>query len=865
MCFQTKQKQSSNSTQTTQNNYWDDPNLQQFLQGYNQQYSGPNISQVSAPANAWMTGAADSQAGVLPGMAPAFGTAGALAATGLQPGNIAQWMNPFENSVIQNMRADAQDDTARELANIRGQQARQGALGNSTNAVRERMAIDAGNERLDQNTNALRMAGYTQAAGLNTQDAQTRLAAAGQLGALSGVATGANQALGGLGQNIWQTNLASTMLPYQLYNQGLQGYQGFGQLAGQTSTGQSTGTTTSTPSLGSTILGGLGTVMTGMPSGGFGNMFGGWFGGGPKVYRDGGAIKRNAGGSVLPPYRSGGSTSSFADKVKDAYRAVDEMRKSGGRVQKFADGGAPYTGFAPRLFDPYLSDRRADALSSVAPPVTPSSIFVPSVGVDYSGSGSIAGLPPVYGSSRNVPVSGVGEVLPYRADASDYTAGVFPDASEYTDAPVSGLQPFRPFGDGPAMDEFERPGTVDITSQYTAPASLEGEEQPAGITRGGPGIQGPAVAPFITTATADPAKPAYTRDPGEAEIVPGRRGRPEAEDGWFAGGMWAGERERNPMRRLGLALTQVGEPNAPFRGFGSNMMQQIQQTNQERQAQLAADRLQHEMQHQRAVLTETSRHNRAAEDAGNWTLRPDGTMVNKRTGEIRGSAVPSEFERRRQEAAAAGMSEGDPGYQQFILTGRIGSTELNATQTNLLHKSREEMVSAQDTAADLQRALVLNRTAYEGPGAGRTTTFMNSVWPTQVSNDTAELSRLMTGQVLGNLKRIFGGNPTEGERAILSEVEGSINLPRQQREAILKRAQSAVQRRQQLLRDTISGIENRTFTRPGGVTPPPPTEPTAPPERPAAVPAGSQWSASRRQWRTSDGKLFDAEGNPVNG
>lgn len=317
------------------------------------------------------------------------------------------------------------------------------------------------------------------------------------------------------------------------------------------------------------------------------------------------------------------------------------------------------------------------------------------------------------------------------------------------------------------------------------------------------------------------------------------------------------------MQRFGMALTQVG--NGPFAGFGQNILQQVQVSNQERQAQLAADRLQHEMVRQRAELEERARHNRATEDAGNWTARPDGTLINKRTGEVRGAAVQSEFERRKAEARAAGMSEGDPGYQQFLLTGRMGSTELNATQTNLLHKSREEMVSAQDTAADLQRALVLNRTAYEGPGAGRTTTFMNSVWPTQVSNDTAELSRLMTGQVLGNLKRIFGGNPTEGERAILSEVEGSINLPRQQREAILKRAQSAVQRRQQLLRDTISGIENRTFTRPGGVTPPPPTEPTAPPERPAAVPAGSQWSASRRQWRTSDGKLFDAEGNPVNG
>jgi hypothetical protein len=858
MCFQTKQKTNQQSTQTTQNNLWDDPNLQQFLQGYNQQYSGPNISQVSAPANSWMTGAADAQAGVAGNLTPAFGTASALAGTGIDPGSIQQWMNPFENNVIQNLQNDFASENARELANIRGRAARTGALGNSTNAVAERLATDSARDRLDSQITNARLAGWQQASGMNLQDAQTQLAASGQLGALTNAATGANMGTGSLGQNIWQTNLASTMLPYQLYNQGIQGYQGLGGLAGSTSSGTSTGTQTTSPSIGSVIAGGLGTIMSGMPSGWFNP--GGWFGGGSKMARDGGAIiKREHGGPVMTPFH--GSGSSFADKVRDAHKAVTEMRKGGGRVEKeeprhaFAGGGAPYTGFAPRLFDPYLSERRADALSAVAPPMTPSSIFVPSSGIDYSGSGLITRF-----TGRQPTALGT----PYRSDASEFTEGYYPDASEYTGFPVSTEPaPFRPFGEGPAMGEFERPGTVDITSQYTADPSLEGAEQPATVTRGG--APGPAVPDFVTTASAAAAKPAYTRDPGEAEIGPSRavaRG-PEGGGGWFSGGIWSGERETNPLRNLGLAMTQIG--GGPFAGFGANVLQQQQLANQDRQARLAADRLQHEMAHQRAVLTETSRHNRAAEDAGNWTLRPDGTMVNKRTGEIRGSAVPSEFERRRAEAAAAGMSESDPGYTQFILTGRMGSTELNATQTNLLHKSREEMVSAQDTAADLQRALVLNRTAYEGPGAGRTTTFMNSVWPTQVSNDTAELSRLMTGQVLGNLKRIFGGNPTEGERAILSEVEGSINLPRQQREAILKRAQSAVQRRQQLLRDTISGIENRTFTRPGGVTAPPPTETTAPPERPAAVPAGSQWSASRRQWRTSDGKLFDAEGNPVNG
>jgi hypothetical protein len=44
-----------------------------------------------------------------------------------------------------------------------------------------------------------------------------------------------------------------------------------------------------------------------------------------------------------------------------------------------------------------------------------------------------------------------------------------------------------------------------------------------------------------------------------------------------------------------------------------------------------------------------------------------------------------------------------------------------------------------------------------------------------------------------------------------------------------------------------------------GTTPPP----SRPPPRPSNIPPGSQWSASRQQWRTSDGRIFDAQGRPV--
>jgi hypothetical protein len=42
----------------------------------------------------------------------------------------------------------------------------------------------------------------------------------------------------------------------------------------------------------------------------------------------------------------------------------------------------------------------------------------------------------------------------------------------------------------------------------------------------------------------------------------------------------------------------------------------------------------------------------------------------------------------------------------------------------------------------------------------------------------------------------------------------------------------------------------------------PTTAPSAPP-RPSQVPPGSSYSPSRKQWRDTDGKMYDAEGNPL--
>jgi ketosteroid isomerase-like protein len=60
---------------------------------------------------------------------------------------------------------------------------------------------------------------------------------------------------------------------------------------------------------------------------------------------------------------------------------------------------------------------------------------------------------------------------------------------------------------------------------------------------------------------------------------------------------------------------------------------------------------------------------------------------------------------------------------------------------------------------------------------------------------TVDLDNLITGSALPQLKAIFGGMPTEGERKVLLELQGSSSKTPAQRQAIFERAIQAANNR----------------------------------------------------------------------
>ena len=123
---------------------------------------------------------------------------------------------------------------------------------------------------------------------------------------------------------------------------------------------------------------------------------------------------------------------------------------------------------------------------------------------------------------------------------------------------------------------------------------------------------------------------------------------------------------------------------------------------------------------------------------------------------------------------------------------------------------------------------------------------------------TIEFDMLLKQQVLPQLKSIFGAAPTEGERKILLELQGSSSLPRAVRNKILDRAIAAAQRRMAMDRQEEEALISGSYFRAPMPSAAPPTAAPAAPGAPAA-PAAAPAAPAVPQFIYRNGRLVPAQ------
>jgi hypothetical protein len=241
--------------------------------------------------------------------------------------------------------------------------------------------------------------------------------------------------------------------------------------------------------------------------------------------------------------------------------------------------------------------------------------------------------------------------------------------------------------------------------------------------------------------------------------------------------------------------------------------------------------------------------------AHEWSVTPEGVMFDKHTGPASATQVGSggatnevkEYKFDMQQRNASGQptipfsqwssekkTEGknigwvqnddgtltpakggpnDPAYLKSVAESKRG--DLTPDQRKAILEADQQVNVGGAALAKLHEMIGLNDKAYSGFGA-QTRGYLGSQINLEGANNTEKLGNLATSEVLDTLKTTFGGNPTEGERKVLMDVQGSVNQNPSVRKAIYERAAQALQARVDLAKEQSRQLRTGEFFKPGG-------------------------------------------------
>lgn len=144
------------------------------------------------------------------------------------------------------------------------------------------------------------------------------------------------------------------------------------------------------------------------------------------------------------------------------------------------------------------------------------------------------------------------------------------------------------------------------------------------------------------------------------------------------------------------------------------------------------------------------------------------------------------------------LNPGDVRYgpdNKVVATGPAKPTgNLSPTAQKELFEAEDAATAGQYVISALDEATRLSPTAFEGPGADLRGAGL-AVFGNKEAQDTQRLQNVTTELALTQLRTVFGASPTEGERQILLDLQGSVGQSKAVRESIYKRAKEAALRR----------------------------------------------------------------------
>lgn len=207
------------------------------------------------------------------------------------------------------------------------------------------------------------------------------------------------------------------------------------------------------------------------------------------------------------------------------------------------------------------------------------------------------------------------------------------------------------------------------------------------------------------------------------------------------------------------------------------------------------------------------------------------------------------IDQRKQAAVANGLDPSSPGFQSYVLTGKMPREDaqpLTATDKKAVLEADEKVQAGRTTIDNLNKAKILSKQAMSGPLAGKlgyAASFLGESSDTgKAGIATEDLHNLVTSNALQQLKTIFGGNPTEGERGILLDIQGSVNKPDAVRQKIFDRAIEAANKRLTFEQQRADQLRGGQFYKPQTGQPQAAQAAPQAPTQPNVTSGGVKWS-----------------------
>jgi hypothetical protein len=252
------------------------------------------------------------------------------------------------------------------------------------------------------------------------------------------------------------------------------------------------------------------------------------------------------------------------------------------------------------------------------------------------------------------------------------------------------------------------------------------------------------------------------------------------------------------------------------RDLGMKMAQsQFAQNTPQAQAELQGTQLQNQMRQRQLAQPVDDGSKIVAEGGQIFRVPRQGDAV------VIGGMDPvaqaqKQADARRAQVLAAGIDPTSPAGKAYIASGKMPREDqqpLTATDKKAILEADELVESSRTSIKNLEEALRLSKDAYDTYLAGARGSVTGALG-NERGQATQKLHNVVTTNALDSLKAIFGAAPTEGERTILLQIQGSVNQPREVREAIYKRAMAAAQRRLKFNEERASGLRGQDYYKP---------------------------------------------------